>query len=402
MFDQFLSKADELLTDGQSFAIAVVVRYQAPISGKPGNKAIIFPDGKIWGWVGGGCAQPVVVKEALKALADGQPRLIRISPSSSPEEGIVDYSMTCHSGGTLDIYIEPVLPKPHILILGRSPVAKTLARLGKAIGYAISVVAPGADRESFPDSDLVQAELDLGQLKTTPQTFIVVSTQGEGDEEALEGNGTLLRDLSEEILDALLSPAVELEELLFHDRIQVEVEHVGRRTQEAGLDELRDLLLADPVDLEGAAPRQDQRPTDELRQALRIPARPVLAFLEGIRVARRTAFGHLELLAPAPENARTSGLLLVEQLGRDLIAALAQAGSELVRITVDRNETQWRYVPNEPWKPGDYNLVVDTSLEDLAGNRIGRPFDIDTFEPVSQRVIRKTVSLPFRVGQNQR
>ena len=186
MFDQFLSKTDELLTDGQSFAIAVVVRYQAPISGKPGNKAIIFPDGKIWGWIGGGCAQPVVVKEALKALADGQPRLIRISPSSSPEEGIVDYTMTCHSGGTLDIYIEPVLPKPHILILGRSPVAKTLARLGKAIGYAISVVAPGADRESFPDSDLVQAELDLGQLKTTPQTFIVVSTQGEGDEEALE------------------------------------------------------------------------------------------------------------------------------------------------------------------------------------------------------------------------
>ena len=186
MFDQFLSKAEELLTDGQSFAIAVVVRYQAPISGKPGNKAIIFPDGKIWGWIGGGCAQPVVVKEALKALADGQPRLIRISPSSSPEEGIVDYTMTCHSGGTLDIYIEPVLPKPHILILGRSTVAKTLARLGKAIGYAISVVAPGADRESFPDSDLVQAELDLSQIKIVPQTFIVVSTQGEGDEEALE------------------------------------------------------------------------------------------------------------------------------------------------------------------------------------------------------------------------
>jgi xanthine dehydrogenase accessory factor len=186
MFDQFLSKADELLTDGQSFAIAVVVRYQAPISGKPGNKAIVFPDGKIWGWIGGGCAQPVVVQEALKALADGQPRLIRISPSSSPEEGIVDYTMTCHSGGTLDIYIEPVLPKPHILILGRSPVAKTLARLGKAIGYAVSVVAPGADRESFPDSDLVRAELDLGQLKTAQLIFVVVSTQGEGDEEALE------------------------------------------------------------------------------------------------------------------------------------------------------------------------------------------------------------------------
>ena len=186
MFDQFLSKADELLAQGEPFAVALVVRYQAPISGKPGNKAIIFADGKIWGWIGGGCAQPVVVKEALKALADGQPRLIRISPSASPEEGIVDYTMTCHSGGTLDIYIEPVLPKPHVLILGRSPVAQTLAKLAKTIGYAVSVAGPAADREAFPEADSVQTTLDLEQLKVTPQTFIVVSTQGECDEEALD------------------------------------------------------------------------------------------------------------------------------------------------------------------------------------------------------------------------
>jgi xanthine dehydrogenase accessory factor len=186
MFDQFLSKADDLLVKGEPFAVAVVVRYQAPISGKPGNKAIILGDGKIWGWIGGGCAQPVVVKEALKALADGQPRLIRISPSSSPEEGIVDYAMTCHSGGALDIYIEPVLPKPHILILGRSPVARTLVALAKTIGYTVSVAAPEADHESFPEADLVQANLDLSQVRITPQTLVVVSTQGECDEEALE------------------------------------------------------------------------------------------------------------------------------------------------------------------------------------------------------------------------
>jgi xanthine dehydrogenase accessory factor len=186
MFDQFLSKADDLLVKGEPFAFAVVVRYQAPISGKPGNKAIILGDGKMWGWIGGGCAQPVVVKEALKALADGQPRLIRISPSSSPEEGIVDYAMTCHSGGALDIYIEPVLPKPHILILGRSPVARTLVALAKTIGYTVSVAAPEADHESFPEADPVQANLDLSQVRITPQTFVVVSTQGECDEEALE------------------------------------------------------------------------------------------------------------------------------------------------------------------------------------------------------------------------
>ena len=186
MFDQFLRKADELLAKDQPFAVAVVVGYQAPISGKPGNKAIIFPDGKMWGWIGGGCAQPVVVKEALKALADGQPRLIRISPSSSPEEGIVDYAMTCHSGGTLDIFIEPVFPKPHILILGRSPVAASLTKLAKAVNYTVSLAAPGADRENFPDPDLLQTDLELSNLKITPQTFIVVSTQGEYDEEALE------------------------------------------------------------------------------------------------------------------------------------------------------------------------------------------------------------------------
>ena len=157
----------------------------------PGDKAIIFSDGKMWGWIGGGCAQPVVIKEALKALADGKPRLVRISPTAAPEDGIVDYTMTCHSGGTLDIYIEPVLPKPHILVFGRSPIAQTLARLGRAIGYRVSVVAPGADQEQFPDVDLLQtgsnlSELNLNERRNTTDTFIVVSTQGENDEEALE------------------------------------------------------------------------------------------------------------------------------------------------------------------------------------------------------------------------
>lgn len=186
MFDQFLKKVDELLLIGESFAIATVVRYEAPISGKPGDKAIIFADGDVWGWIGGGCAQPAVIKEALNALKDGRPRLVRISPSSSQEEGIVAYNMTCHSGGTLDIYIEPVLPKPHIFILGGSPVGQTLARLGKVVNYTVSVAAPDADQKSYPDADRVQANLKIGGLKIGPQTFIVVSTQGECDEEALE------------------------------------------------------------------------------------------------------------------------------------------------------------------------------------------------------------------------
>ena len=186
MFDRFLEKASQLRAAGQSFVVAVVVRYQAPISGKPGDRAIITAEGKMWGWIGGGCVQPVAVKEALQALADGKPRLIRISPSSSPEDGIVSYDMTCHSGGTVDIFIEPVLPKPQLVILGRSPIAQTLAKLGKIMNYAVSLAAADAQRENFPDADVLEASLDLSQIKITPQTFIVVSTQGQDDEEALE------------------------------------------------------------------------------------------------------------------------------------------------------------------------------------------------------------------------
>src|SRR5882724_5237056 len=157
MLDRFLQKTSGLLAQGASFAVATVVRCLPPTSGKAGDKAIIHADGKIWGWIGGGCAQPVVVKEALKALADGRPRLVRISPSlNDPEEGIVDYTMTCHSGGAMDIYIEPVLPTTHLVILGRSPIAQTLARLGRAIGYAVSVVSPEAAEEDFADARLIE------------------------------------------------------------------------------------------------------------------------------------------------------------------------------------------------------------------------------------------------------
>jgi xanthine dehydrogenase accessory factor len=188
MLDQFLKQSTELLAKGETFAVATVVRCQPPTSGKPGDKAIIYPDGRLWGWIGGGCAQPVVIREALKALDDGKPRLVRISPSADgAEEGVVDYTMTCHSGGALDIYIEPMRPGPHVVVLGRSPVAQTLARLSRAAGYAASVVAAGLSVEMLADAELIQNnDFSLGRIKITPQTYLVVATQGEGDEEALE------------------------------------------------------------------------------------------------------------------------------------------------------------------------------------------------------------------------
>lgn len=187
MYDEFLTKAATVHSQGRPFAVATVVRHQSPVSSKAGDKAIIQADGTIWGWVGGGCVQPLVVREALRAIEEGRSRLIRIAPSDQPEEGMVSYRMTCQGGGALDIFIEPVLAKPQVLIVGRSLVARTLSKLGKAVNYAITVIDPGADRESFPDADLIRQELDFSQVKLAPESYIVVSTQGEGDEEALEG-----------------------------------------------------------------------------------------------------------------------------------------------------------------------------------------------------------------------
>jgi xanthine dehydrogenase accessory factor len=188
MFDRFLEKADELVAKGESFAFAVVVRTEGPSSGKAGDKAIVTADGQLWGWVGGGCTQPVVIKEALKALADGRARLVRITPEAGPETpvGVVDYAMKCHSGGALDIFIEPVTAKQRILILGRSPVARALARLAAAVEFSVAVAAPEASAANFPDAAVVLDDLRLGDAKIGPQTFVVVSTQGERDEEGLE------------------------------------------------------------------------------------------------------------------------------------------------------------------------------------------------------------------------
>jgi xanthine dehydrogenase accessory factor len=185
---EVLKQSAELLAKGETFAVATVVRCQPPTSGKPGDKAIIHADGKLSGWIGGGCAQPVVIREAMKALADGKPRLVRISPAADgSEEGVIDYTMTCHSGGALDIYIEPFQPGPHIVILGRSPVASTLTRLGRTAGYMVSVIIPVQGAEDFPGAQVIlDRDFKLDRLKVTPQTYLVVSTQGEGDEEALE------------------------------------------------------------------------------------------------------------------------------------------------------------------------------------------------------------------------
>ncbi|TAH53335.1 MAG: xanthine dehydrogenase, partial [Chloroflexota bacterium] len=134
----FFRQVYELNRAGESFAIATVVRVEKPISAKSGDKAIIKTDGTLDGWVGGGCAQDMVVREAKKAMREAQPRLLRLvgmGAVAEKSEGVLEFPITCHSGGTMDVYIEPVLPKPQLILLGNSPVAQTLAKLASVLNF---------------------------------------------------------------------------------------------------------------------------------------------------------------------------------------------------------------------------------------------------------------------------
>ena len=188
MINQFLEKAQRLTQDKEPFAIAFVVNRQLPSSGKPGDKAVIEKDGTLTGWIGGGCTRGIVLREASAALKDGKPRVVRISPEGPGESrpGVVDYNMTCHSGGTVELYIEPVLPRPQLLILGKSHVAMALSRIARAMDYPVTVVARGADNHAFPDAEKVMDSGTADPALLKPNTFIVVCTQGENDEDALQ------------------------------------------------------------------------------------------------------------------------------------------------------------------------------------------------------------------------
>jgi xanthine dehydrogenase accessory factor len=189
MYDEFYGRAQRLVQDGIPFATATVVRAEKPTSGKPGDKAIITVDGVMHGWIGGSCAQPVVVKQALLALAKGEARLIRLSAqpeAQAPREGLLDLPMTCFSGGTLEIYVEPQLPRPRLLIVGNLPLAQALAHLGKAMNYHVVAVDLEQEGAGMEHADEVLTSLEEIGAQIGPQTYVVVATHGTYDEAALE------------------------------------------------------------------------------------------------------------------------------------------------------------------------------------------------------------------------
>ena len=189
MQTDFYDQIQTLRNSGNPFAIATVVRAEKPTSAKMGAKAIITEDGKLSGWIGGSCAEPTVKREAKKALQDGLPRLIRLCPpekmGQAPQEGVIEIALTCISGGTLEIYIEPQLAQPHLVVVGHLATAEALVSLGKALGWRISLMGLDVTRERFPHADHVFDELDFSKVTITKNTFVVVASHGNYDEDML-------------------------------------------------------------------------------------------------------------------------------------------------------------------------------------------------------------------------
>jgi xanthine dehydrogenase accessory factor len=256
--------ARELTERGEPFAVATVVRAESPTSARPGARALVRADGSIVGWIGGSCAQPVVQREAAAALDDGRPRLIAIVGTSGGRRaripGLVEHTSTCYSGGTMEIYVEPVLPKPLLVIVGESPVADALEKMAAALDFRVVPVA----------SDDVAGGFSKATIAAS--SYVVIATHGMADEEA--------------VARALATPAGYVSLVASRKRADAVLDHVRQR----GVSDEQLARIKAPAGLEIGA------------ETLEEVAVSILAEIVSVRRAaypRTLASSHPEALAPS-------------------------------------------------------------------------------------------------------
>ena len=189
------SAATRLQQQDQPYALVSVLRVQAPASAKPGDKAVVTAAGIVHGWIGGGCAQPAVLRTVRNALADGVARVIRIAPAAEGQMrevndvigDVLEFGMACHSGGTLELFVDPMLPRARLTVIGDSPLAAALAGLAPRVGLPVTVAAHSADAARFADAERVLASDDASAIAeaVAQGSFVVVATQGRRDLQGL-------------------------------------------------------------------------------------------------------------------------------------------------------------------------------------------------------------------------
>ena len=260
MSNAILELAYQLTQAGEPFVLATVIWCERPTSAKPGAQAIIQADGTMTGWIGGSCAQPVVLREALRVLREGDgPYLLRLG---AQEMGIVRndvrvFPMSCTSGGILDIYMEPHLPQPQLVLVGDSPVIAALSRLAGVLDYAVMQLNSA----------------DLGKVLINERTYVLVASHGQYDEDALE--------------QALRSPAVYVGMVGSHRRAEACREYL--RT--SGLTEQQIERLKAPAGLDVGAVTPEEIAASILAELVEVRRRGPLVNQEQTRFASEE---HLE------------------------------------------------------------------------------------------------------------
>jgi xanthine dehydrogenase accessory factor len=171
MRPDLLPLAASLSARGERFALVTVVRREPPSSARVGDTALITESGEYHGWAGGGCTRETVIREAQRAMTDGEPRFISLSPeATAPRPGMVALQMTCDSGGTVEIYVEPVLPVPRLVLFGATPAVEALARIGEAMGYRV---------ERGPEATVKGAHVLVGTMGDEDLEFLQKVLRGE-------------------------------------------------------------------------------------------------------------------------------------------------------------------------------------------------------------------------------
>jgi xanthine dehydrogenase accessory factor len=218
MSDNFYSRSAELAAQRKPFAIATVVRVEGSSSAQRGSKALIDSQGNILtGWVGGGCAESAVRSEALRCMRTEKPELITLDM----QDEILGVGMPC--GGIMDVYIEPVLPQPELIIAGHGRIAETLARLGQLMNFTVTVHDPSATKENFPEAQrIINKDFTLGEISFGPATYVVIATLHKNDhlwlQRALEGEAAYVALIasahrSRLVLDYLLAEGIAAEKV---------------------------------------------------------------------------------------------------------------------------------------------------------------------------------------------
>jgi xanthine dehydrogenase accessory factor len=256
---EILHQAEELSRRGEEFALATVVWRQGPSSGQPGARALITADGQLYGWIGGACAEPVVVREALRVIASREAKLLLLGTpeqfGESVPEGMVTVAISCQSEGAMQVYIEPFIPVPHLTIVGRSPMVHTLAELARALGWRA---------DACEGSDLSAADLNT-------RSVVIVATQGHGDEDAIERAVSALpafvglvasRKRGETVLGYLADRGVPRDRLdRVHVPVGLDLGHTSHR-------EIAVAVLAQLVQLRAAGQLAPDAPAPPLAEAL--------------------------------------------------------------------------------------------------------------------------------------